>query len=73
MRNKSLGRVGEVRGAKKSGCAAACCWGPLGTLLLLDAATCTAVTTLRQVATMTITLTQMVYQVVSRGGMVLYN
>jgi len=40
---ESLGRVGVVRGAKKRCCAAGRRGGPLGTLLLLDAATCPAV------------------------------
>ena len=43
MMNESFGGVGEVRGAKNRCCAAGSCEGPLGTLLLLDAATCAAV------------------------------
>ena len=42
MINESLGRVGEVRRAKKRHCAAGSSEGPLGTQLLLDTATCTA-------------------------------
>ena len=41
--NKSLVRVGEVRGVQKRPCVAGCSWGPLGTLLLLDTVTCAAV------------------------------
>jgi len=40
---ESFGRVGEVRGAKKRRWAAGGGGGPLGTLLMLDAATCAAV------------------------------
>jgi len=43
MMKESFGRVGEVPGAKKRRCAAGSGGGPLGTLLLLDAATCAAV------------------------------
>ena len=43
MMNESFGRVGEVRGAKIRHLAAGSGGGPLGTLLLLDAATCAAV------------------------------
>ena len=42
MMKESFGRVGEVRGAKKRHCAAGSGGGPLGTLLLLDGATCAA-------------------------------
>jgi len=38
-----FGRIGEVRGAKKRHWAAGNGGGPLGTLLLLDTATCAAV------------------------------
>jgi len=38
MMKESFGRVGVVRGAKKRRCAAGSGGGPLGTLLLLDAA-----------------------------------
>jgi len=43
MMNESFGRVGEVRRAKKARWAAGRGGGPLGTLLLLDAATYAAV------------------------------
>jgi len=43
MLKESFGRVGEVRGAKKRRWAAGSGGGLLGTILLLDAATCAAV------------------------------
>jgi len=43
MMQESFGRVGEVPGAKKQHSAAGSGGGPVGTLLLLDAATCAAV------------------------------
>ena len=43
MKKESFGRVGEVRGAKKRRWTAGSGGGPLGTLLLLDAATCAVV------------------------------
>ena len=43
MTKESFGRVGEVRGAKKRRWTAGSGGGPLGTLLLLDAATGAAV------------------------------
>jgi len=43
MMKESFGRVREARGAKKRRWAAGSGVGPLGTLLLLDAATCAAV------------------------------